>query len=444
MSWTEDRIETLTRMWREGYSATQIATELGGVSRNAVVGKAHRLGLEARSLIMPKLLTKIEQLPIGRRTKNLIRSDNVIYVGDAVKKTEAEWLRTPNFGRRALNELKSALAGLDLHLGMDLVDWPPNDIESEVNYEETARRVAELQQAPGGATFEAVGSQFAMTTSGGDDDSAAAQKPLNQQMQQALLQRSREFSDLARRLDNQVGWSGIGRAVTSLTELLDRDPSEIPDVLGYIYPTAIELGSFMEFDQHLLAGMDSNASPLDPEVRRPLSDLVRNLAPWLRAFPSVRELDEEANRFLVKMADLGSTFELVDAAREQALLPEKDLEIFRQLRDAVERGDFLGEKGGGHAKRSAKNLLICVVAFLGSVYSGAIASDVSTTSPLAHKAGQFIVNIEKSATDLISDLPVDLRYALADFIMKFPSEFPVILPSSPEVINDTKRRRGLR
>ena len=48
MSWTEERIERLKRMWHEGATASQIADELGGVSRNAVIGKAHRLGLEQR------------------------------------------------------------------------------------------------------------------------------------------------------------------------------------------------------------------------------------------------------------------------------------------------------------------------------------------------------------------------------------------------------------
>src|SRR5688572_33360161 len=48
MSWTDERIERLKKMWAEGATASQIADELGGVSRNAVIGKAHRLGLDAR------------------------------------------------------------------------------------------------------------------------------------------------------------------------------------------------------------------------------------------------------------------------------------------------------------------------------------------------------------------------------------------------------------
>ena len=48
MSWTDERVETLKKMWAEGQSASQIAKELGGVTRNAVIGKVHRLGLSNR------------------------------------------------------------------------------------------------------------------------------------------------------------------------------------------------------------------------------------------------------------------------------------------------------------------------------------------------------------------------------------------------------------
>jgi len=53
MSWTEERVETLKRMWSEGQSASQIAKELGGVTRNAVIGKVHRLGLSNRAGAAP-------------------------------------------------------------------------------------------------------------------------------------------------------------------------------------------------------------------------------------------------------------------------------------------------------------------------------------------------------------------------------------------------------
>ena len=49
MTWTDERVETLKRLWIDGLSASQIAAELGGITRNAVIGKVHRLGLSGRA-----------------------------------------------------------------------------------------------------------------------------------------------------------------------------------------------------------------------------------------------------------------------------------------------------------------------------------------------------------------------------------------------------------
>jgi DNA-directed RNA polymerase subunit alpha len=59
----------------------------------------------------------------------LLKNDNIIYIGDLVQKTEAEMLRTPNFGRKSLNEIKEVLASMGLRLGMDIPGWPPENIE---------------------------------------------------------------------------------------------------------------------------------------------------------------------------------------------------------------------------------------------------------------------------------------------------------------------------
>ena len=58
-----------------------------------------------------------------------IAADVFVYIGDLIQKTEGEMLRTPNFGRKSLNEIKEVLASLGLHLGMDVPDWPPDNIE---------------------------------------------------------------------------------------------------------------------------------------------------------------------------------------------------------------------------------------------------------------------------------------------------------------------------
>ncbi len=77
----------------------------------------------------PLLLKKVDELELSVRSANCLKNDNIVYIGDLIQKTEAEMLRTPNFGRKSLNEIKEVLTGMGLHLGMDIVDWPPENIE---------------------------------------------------------------------------------------------------------------------------------------------------------------------------------------------------------------------------------------------------------------------------------------------------------------------------
>jgi DNA-directed RNA polymerase subunit alpha len=75
------------------------------------------------------LLRKVDELELSVRSANCLKNDNIIYIGDLVQKTEAEMLRTPNFGRKSLNEIKEVLAHMGLHLGMEVSGWPPENIE---------------------------------------------------------------------------------------------------------------------------------------------------------------------------------------------------------------------------------------------------------------------------------------------------------------------------
>ena len=72
----------------------------------------------------PLLLKKVDELELSVRSANCLKNDNIVYIGDLIQKTEAEMLRTPNFGRKSLNEIKEVLSGMGLHLGMDVEDWP--------------------------------------------------------------------------------------------------------------------------------------------------------------------------------------------------------------------------------------------------------------------------------------------------------------------------------
>jgi len=75
------------------------------------------------------LLKKVDELELSVRSANCLKNDNIVYIGDLIQKSEAEMLRTPNFGRKSLNEIKEVLAGMGLHLSMEVPNWPPDNIE---------------------------------------------------------------------------------------------------------------------------------------------------------------------------------------------------------------------------------------------------------------------------------------------------------------------------
>jgi len=77
----------------------------------------------------PALLKKVDELELSVRSANCLKNDNIVYIGDLIQKTEAEMLRTPNFGRKSLNEIKEVLTNMNLHLGQDVPNWPPENIE---------------------------------------------------------------------------------------------------------------------------------------------------------------------------------------------------------------------------------------------------------------------------------------------------------------------------
>ncbi len=75
------------------------------------------------------LLKRVDDLELSVRSMNCLRNDNIVYIGDLVQKTENEMLRTPNFGRKSLNEIKEVLSQMGLYLGMQVSGWPIENID---------------------------------------------------------------------------------------------------------------------------------------------------------------------------------------------------------------------------------------------------------------------------------------------------------------------------
>lgn len=77
----------------------------------------------------PVLLKKVSHLELSVRSQNCLQNDNIVYIGDLVIKTEAEMLKTQNFGRKSLNEIKEILSKFNLKFGMEIPGWPPENVE---------------------------------------------------------------------------------------------------------------------------------------------------------------------------------------------------------------------------------------------------------------------------------------------------------------------------
>lgn len=75
------------------------------------------------------LLRKVDELELSVRSANCLKNENIFYIGDLVQKSENEMLRTPNFGRKSLNEIKEVLAQMGLGFGMHVPNWPPENID---------------------------------------------------------------------------------------------------------------------------------------------------------------------------------------------------------------------------------------------------------------------------------------------------------------------------
>ena len=91
--------------------------------------ETHRAEEAVEPEFNPNLLKKVDELELSVRSANCLKNDNIIYIGDLVQHSESEMLRTPNFGRKSLNEIKEVLSHMGLHLGTEIASWPPENIE---------------------------------------------------------------------------------------------------------------------------------------------------------------------------------------------------------------------------------------------------------------------------------------------------------------------------
>jgi DNA-directed RNA polymerase subunit alpha len=102
-----------------------VFAQLEGGEIDAIVSPSSRVN----SQFDPVLLRPVDELELTVRSANCLKAENIYYIGDLIQRTENELLKTPNLGRKSLNEIKEVLASRGLTLGMKLESWPPAALE---------------------------------------------------------------------------------------------------------------------------------------------------------------------------------------------------------------------------------------------------------------------------------------------------------------------------
>ncbi len=91
----------------------------------ALEGTSEPVATEKKETVDPILMRPVDDLELTVRSANCLKAENIYYIGDLIQRTETELLKTPNLGRKSLNEIKEVLAARGLTLGMRLDNWPP-------------------------------------------------------------------------------------------------------------------------------------------------------------------------------------------------------------------------------------------------------------------------------------------------------------------------------
>jgi hypothetical protein len=306
------------------------------------------------------------------------------------------------------------------------------------------KKLAALKQTPLGAKFIQRDHKLAIDPAGQESDEKAARDLITVQLHEGIERRAQEFSEIAKRVDNHLGWSGLGEAAARFSAAVGCETDDVPSRIGVVYESIVSLGSFLDLDARLRSSPDqSSADPLGPEVHRAFIDLIRVAAPWVRRFPTARKLDDEAGSFLTKTEHFEAAARIVRLAESTSVIAKADSRILEALIEAGKRAGFQAEKARTRSLWSSKNL-VTALAVVFSFETGLINNKAAEQSIIAQNGAKLYLEAEAEILRLFEDAPEDIRQALvallADLREVANNNVPN-LPEKPKEHFDLKRSR---
>jgi len=330
-----------------------------------------------------------------------------------------QWDRPADGFHEAHTQIERAIAA---HFGLTLKD------------DDWLTTLAAQPQDPAGPMLVKRGNQFDLDTAGSEADADALRDAMVRQLYQPNHDKAADLARMVAAHDNAfrgTAWEPLVAAAADLAAVLDHPLDRLPDHVTTLWERSVHLASLLLMDKDLRQHPDDGTLPLEAPLHRALDDLVGSLAPWVRAFPTARTLDDQRGEFLRTKALFEPARRVMRAAVQEAVVtPAVQATIDRSI-TVAERGDVQAEKAGYYAIRGVRNTLVRATGYAAGFLAGAAASGYAAHSPLMDAVGKWLAGVETQVTALVQDLPADLQVAIGRMVTVLQGHDPGDLTASP-------------
>lgn len=291
-----------------------------------------------------------------------------------------------------------------------------------------------------GVTFAEDDDQIVIRAEPQQSDREVIETPKIKGLYPDIQRLANQFAEVGPSLDNQFGWAGIAHHSTRLATNLGERLEHVADHIVEIWSDLIGLASFWDMDKSLGEDDTSGIEPLDIDKRRKLEQLILTAVPFVRGFPTARELDDETREFQRNQEVIESARAVIEVAKSIELLRCDNAEFLIEFAKIAEKNGVHSDKAATSISQSAQNFIKTTALVLIPVYAATVITAAAPNSILIQRSKDFYLQSEKEIVQIIDELPNSLSTAYRILIdrLKQNEELPVT-PKRPVSLNRSRR-----